>query len=57
MRDHPYQTQFDKFFESLSAGVEMPLTSLADAMKSHEVMFAADQSAATGKPVRLDTHS
>jgi predicted dehydrogenase len=51
--DHPYQTQFDKFFESISAGVEMPLTSLADALKTHEVMFAADKSAATGKPVRL----
>jgi UDP-N-acetyl-2-amino-2-deoxyglucuronate dehydrogenase len=51
--DHPYQTQFDKFFESISAGVEMPLTSLADALKTHEVMFAADRSAATGKPVRL----
>ncbi len=51
--DHPYQTQFDKFFESIAAGVEMPLTSLSDAMKTHEVMFAADKSAATGKPVRL----
>jgi predicted dehydrogenase len=51
--DHPYQTQFDKFFESISAGKEMPLTSLADAMKTHEVLFAADKSAATGKPVRL----
>ena len=51
--DHPYQTQFDKFFESISAGVETPLTSLADAMKSHQVIFAADQSAATRKPVRL----
>jgi predicted dehydrogenase len=51
--DHPYQTQFDKFFASLAAGVEMPLTSLGDAMKSHEVIFAADKSAATGKTVRL----
>jgi predicted dehydrogenase len=51
--DHPYQTQFDKFFESLAAGVEMPLTSLTDVMRTHEVMFAADKSAATGKPVRL----
>jgi len=51
--DHPYQTQFDKFFESISAGVEMPLTSLADALKTHQVMFAADKSAATGKAVRL----
>jgi predicted dehydrogenase len=51
--DHPYQTQFDKFFESINAGVEMPLTSLTDAMKTHEVMFAADKSAATGKTVKL----
>lgn len=51
--DHPYQAQFDKFFESISAGVEMPLTSLADAMRSHEVIFAADKSAAAGKTVRL----
>jgi len=51
--DHPYQAQFDKFFESISANKEMPLTSLKDAMRSHEVIFAADKSAATGKSVRL----
>ena len=51
--DHPYQTQFDIFFESIEQGVEMPLTSLQDALKTHEIIFAADQSAATGKPVRL----
>jgi predicted dehydrogenase len=51
--DHPYQTQFQSFFESLSAGKEMPLTSLADAARTHEIIFAADQSAATGRPVRL----
>ena len=51
--DHPYQTQFDTFFKSIEEGVEMPLTSLKDAMKTHEIIFAADQSAATGKPVRL----
>ena len=51
--DHPYQTQFDVFFESIEQGVEMPLTSLQDALKTHEIIFAADQSAATGKPVRL----
>ncbi len=51
--DHPYQAQFDKFFESINAGVDMPLTSLKDAMRSHEVIFAADKSAATGKSVRL----
>jgi hypothetical protein len=31
----------------------MPLTSLADALKSHEVIFAADRSAASGRPVKL----
>lgn len=51
--DHPYQTQFDKFFESLEKGIDMPLTSLDDAMKTHEIIFAADKSAATGKPVKL----
>ncbi|HZM05096.1 MAG TPA: Gfo/Idh/MocA family oxidoreductase [Candidatus Saccharimonadales bacterium] len=51
--DHPYQTQFETFFDSIAKGVEMPLTSLADALQSHRVMFAADKSAATGKPVRL----
>ncbi len=43
--DHPYQTQFETFFTALSQGRDMPLTSLADALHSHEVIFAADQSA------------
>lgn len=51
--DHPYQTQFQAFFDALDAGKEMALTSLADAVASHRVLFAADKSAATGKPVRL----
>lgn len=51
--DHPYQTQFQTFFESIEKGADMPLTSLHDAMKTHEVVFAADRSAKTGKPVSL----
>jgi predicted dehydrogenase len=51
--DHPYTTQFAAFFQALAAGREMPLTSFADAAKSHEVIFAADKSAATGKPVKI----
>jgi predicted dehydrogenase len=51
--DHPYTTQFEAFFNALAAGKEMPLTSFADAARTHEVIFAADKSAATGKPVRL----
>jgi predicted dehydrogenase len=43
--DHPYQTQFESFFHSLSLGQEMPLTSLPHALRTHEVLFAADNSA------------
>ena len=43
--DHPYQTQFEAFFTALDAGHEMPLTSLAHALRTHEVIFAADSSA------------
>lgn len=51
--DHPYLTQFNRFFASLDQDEDMPLTTLKDAMITHEIMFAADQSAATGKPVKL----
>ena len=51
--DHPYLTQFQAFFDALDAGKGMPLTSLTDALRSHEVIFAADKSAAAGKPVRV----
>ena len=51
--DHPYQTQFEAFFQALEKNKEMPLTTFADAARTHEVLFAADQSAATGKAVKL----
>src|SRR5437764_909855 len=51
--DHPYLTQFQAFFNALDAGKEIPLTSLRDALYSHDVIFAADKSAATGRPVKL----
>jgi len=51
--DHPYLTQFQAFFDALEAGKEMALTSLEDALRSHEVIFGADKSAETGKPVKL----
>lgn len=51
--DHPYQSQFQAFFDALDKGKDMPLTSLKDAVVSHKVMFAADKSAATGKTVKL----
>ncbi|MGV3773182.1 MAG: Gfo/Idh/MocA family protein [Verrucomicrobiales bacterium] len=51
--DHPYQTQFQSFFEALARNEEMPLTSLKEAIKTHEILFAADRSAKDGKSVRL----
>lgn len=51
--DHPYQNQFQVFFNAIDQGKAMPLTSLADALKTHEIIFAADKSAATGRPVRI----
>lgn len=42
--DHPYQAQFEAFFKAIGEDMEMPLTSLADALKTHEVIFAADKS-------------
>ncbi len=42
--DHPYQTQFEAFFNALALNQDMPLTSLAHAMRTHEVLFAADSS-------------
>jgi UDP-N-acetyl-2-amino-2-deoxyglucuronate dehydrogenase len=51
--DHPYQMQFQAFFEALERGKEMPLTSFAEAARTHEVIFAADRSAATGRAVKL----
>lgn len=51
--DHPYTTQFQAFFDALDHGEKMPLTSLDDALKTHEIIFAADKSAATGKPVAI----
>jgi predicted dehydrogenase len=51
--DHPYQSQFEAFFNTLDKGKEMPLTSFADAVRSHEIIFAADRSAETGRPVKI----
>jgi predicted dehydrogenase len=51
--DHPYQTQFQSFFDALEAGKDMPLTSFADACRSHRVIAAADKSAAEGRTVKL----
>jgi predicted dehydrogenase len=51
--DHPYQTQFQAFFDALDAGKDMPLTSFADALATHRVIAAADKSAAERRSVKL----
>jgi UDP-N-acetyl-2-amino-2-deoxyglucuronate dehydrogenase len=52
--DHPYQAQFQAFFDALDAGREMPLTGLREAARTFDVIFAADSSAAQGgQPVRV----
>jgi predicted dehydrogenase len=43
--DHPYLAQFEAFFQAVDQGKEMPLTSLADALHTHEIIFAADKAA------------
>jgi predicted dehydrogenase len=51
--DHPYQAEFDRFFAAIAAGEAMPLTGLADAVRTHEVIFAADRSWQQQRPVKL----
>ena len=52
--DHPYQDQFQSFFDALDESKDMPFTSLDESMKSFEVIFAADKSAEEGRPVTLE---
>jgi len=52
--DHPYQAEFDCFFEAIRTGRDMPLTGLADAVRTHEVIFAADLSWQQQRPVKFE---
>ena len=52
--DHPYQMQFQAFFEALTRGDEMPLTSFADGFTTHKIIAAADRSAKEGRAVRVE---
>ncbi|MEZ5354861.1 MAG: Gfo/Idh/MocA family oxidoreductase [Bryobacteraceae bacterium] len=51
--DHPYQPQFQAFIDALADNRPMPHTDFETAFESHRVVFAADRSAAEGRPVRL----
>lgn len=51
--DHPYQPQFQALVDAIQKGTTMPHTDLATAYETHRVAFAADLSAAEGRPVKL----
>ncbi|MEZ5399106.1 MAG: Gfo/Idh/MocA family oxidoreductase [Bryobacteraceae bacterium] len=51
--DHPYQPQFQAFVDSLRENRPMPYTDFETAFETHRVVFAADRSAAEGRPVKV----
>jgi predicted dehydrogenase len=51
--DHPYQTQFQAFFDALDRGEEMPLTSFAEGFKTHRIIEAADRSANERRSIKV----
>jgi predicted dehydrogenase len=52
--DHPYQTQFQAFFDATDKGVDMPLTSFADGFATHRIIAAADRSAKERRTIKVD---
>ncbi|NNE93352.1 MAG: Gfo/Idh/MocA family oxidoreductase [Verrucomicrobiales bacterium] len=54
VHDHPYQDQFQCFFDALDKGEDTKRTSIHDAIESFRVLFACDKSAEIGRPVKLD---
>jgi predicted dehydrogenase len=51
--DHPYQPQFQALVHSIRNDTAMPQTDFDTAYETHRVAFAADLSAAEGRPVKL----
>mgnify|MGYP001595757020 FL=1 len=51
--DHPYQTQFQAFFDAADAGRDMPLTSFDAALTSHLACLAADLSVEQKRTVAM----
>lgn len=51
--DHPYQAQFQTFFDAMERGQEMALTSFEISSKSHLAVLAADLSARENRTVKL----
>ncbi len=53
VHDHPYQAQFQSFFEALDKGQEMERTGLSYALETFRVLFACDKSVAERRTVKL----
>ena len=51
--DHPYQAQFQAFFDALDNGEDMPRTCIGEALETFRVLFACDKSVAEGRPVKI----
>ena len=49
---HPFKDELDHLIDCIRAD-KTPLVDIKDAVKTHEIMFAAEQSAAEGRPVKL----
>jgi len=52
--DHPYQAQFQSFFDALDRGEAPPRTGISEALETFRVLFACDRSAAEGRPVKVE---
>lgn len=52
VKHHPFQGEMDHFVDCILEGRESHCN-LEDAVKTHEIIFGAEQSYKTGKPVRL----
>ena len=54
VHDHPYQDQFQCFFDALDKGEDTQRTSIHDAYQSFRVLFACDKSVEEARPVNLE---
>ena len=46
--------EFDTFFEAIEQGRPMQMAGLAEAVNTHEVIFAAERSLKEKRPVKMD---
>ena len=51
--DHPYQAQFQAFFDAVDRGEDMERTSMATALETFRILFACDLSAKEGRSVKV----